>query len=308
MNSGMITCAARMKTAVIAPSAISMIQNTRRGEPERLALAALLQQLGEDRHEGRRERRVGEQVADQVRDLEGDRERRVGCAACRRSCAAMISRTRPAIREKPGGDREDRGVAGDATVRPRCRASARWGRSAQGRYSTAPRGLRPPRLLPWPTSPPRRSGSCAPSASGSRIAATPRRSRPTSAASRRPSPPATSERVATEHRTLVSLIDKAIKTGALHRNTGARKKSRAARIVRPAPSAEPPPPDAVHAPLRIGGRSAHATAYAVIAPIARSASVSSSSAEPPRSVELEVGERRDRARAARARRCGRRRR
>jgi small subunit ribosomal protein S20 len=41
------------------------------------------------------------------------------------------------------------------------------------------------------------------------------------------------ETVATEHRTLISLIDKAIKTGALHRNTGARKKSRAARIVRP---------------------------------------------------------------------------
>jgi len=38
--------------------------------------------------------------------------------------------------------------------------------------------------------------------------------------------------VAAEHRTLVSLIDKAIKTGALHRNTGARKKSRAARVVR----------------------------------------------------------------------------
>ena len=40
------------------------------------------------------------------------------------------------------------------------------------------------------------------------------------------------EQVAVEHRTLTSLIDKAIKTGALHRNTGARKKSRAARIVR----------------------------------------------------------------------------
>ena len=40
------------------------------------------------------------------------------------------------------------------------------------------------------------------------------------------------ERVAGEHRTLTSLIDKAIKTGALHRNPGARKKSRAARIVR----------------------------------------------------------------------------
>ena len=33
-----------------------------------------------------------------------------------------------------------------------------------------------------------------------------------------------------EHRELVSLIDKAVKTGALHRNNGARKKSRAARI------------------------------------------------------------------------------
>jgi small subunit ribosomal protein S20 len=33
-----------------------------------------------------------------------------------------------------------------------------------------------------------------------------------------------------EHRHLVSTIDKAIKRGALHRNTGARKKSRAARL------------------------------------------------------------------------------
>jgi small subunit ribosomal protein S20 len=41
------------------------------------------------------------------------------------------------------------------------------------------------------------------------------------------------EKVVSEHRTLVSAIDKAIKTGALHRNTGARKKSRAARVVRP---------------------------------------------------------------------------
>jgi small subunit ribosomal protein S20 len=35
-----------------------------------------------------------------------------------------------------------------------------------------------------------------------------------------------------EHRELVSLIDKAVKRGALHRNTGARKKSRAARVRR----------------------------------------------------------------------------
>ena len=46
------------------------------------------------------------------------------------------------------------------------------------------------------------------------------------------------EMVAGEHRTLVSLIDKSIKTGAMHRNTGARKKSRAARIVRAAGDAQ----------------------------------------------------------------------
>ena len=38
------------------------------------------------------------------------------------------------------------------------------------------------------------------------------------------------ERAATEHRLLIKTIDKAVKVGALHRNTGARKKSRAARL------------------------------------------------------------------------------
>jgi small subunit ribosomal protein S20 len=33
-----------------------------------------------------------------------------------------------------------------------------------------------------------------------------------------------------EHRELVRRIDKAVSAGALHRNTGARKKSRAARL------------------------------------------------------------------------------
>ena len=40
-----------------------------------------------------------------------------------------------------------------------------------------------------------------------------------------------------DHRRLVKLIDKAVKRGALHRNTGARKKSRAARIRRSVPVA-----------------------------------------------------------------------
>ena len=38
------------------------------------------------------------------------------------------------------------------------------------------------------------------------------------------------EAVQSEHRELVKRIDKAVKRGALHRNTGARKKSRAARL------------------------------------------------------------------------------
>ncbi|MGI8921585.1 MAG: 30S ribosomal protein S20 [Solirubrobacteraceae bacterium] len=33
-----------------------------------------------------------------------------------------------------------------------------------------------------------------------------------------------------EHRDLIKTIDKAVKRGALHRNNGARKKSRAARV------------------------------------------------------------------------------
>jgi small subunit ribosomal protein S20 len=38
------------------------------------------------------------------------------------------------------------------------------------------------------------------------------------------------EKVATEHKALVRTIDKAVKVGALHRNNGARKKSRAERL------------------------------------------------------------------------------
>lgn len=36
--------------------------------------------------------------------------------------------------------------------------------------------------------------------------------------------------IQTEHRALVSRIDKAVQRGAMHKNTGARKKSKAARI------------------------------------------------------------------------------
>ena len=38
------------------------------------------------------------------------------------------------------------------------------------------------------------------------------------------------DRVEAEHRRLVSTIDRAVSRGALHRNTGARKKARAAKL------------------------------------------------------------------------------
>ena len=45
------------------------------------------------------------------------------------------------------------------------------------------------------------------------------------------------ERADAEHRALVRTIDKAVKRGALHRNTGARKKSRASKVRRGASAA-----------------------------------------------------------------------
>ena len=57
-----------------------------------------------------------------------------------------------------------------------------------------------------------------------------------------------SNAIASEHKALISQIDKAVQKGALHRNTGARKKSRAAGIVggvtqASAPAETPAAPD-----------------------------------------------------------------
>lgn len=43
--------------------------------------------------------------------------------------------------------------------------------------------------------------------------------------------------VEAEHRALIAKIDKAVQKGALHKNTGARKKSKAARIAAGSPAA-----------------------------------------------------------------------
>jgi len=45
------------------------------------------------------------------------------------------------------------------------------------------------------------------------------------------------EAVDADHRSLVRTIDKAVKRGALHKNTGARKKARAARVRTRTPAA-----------------------------------------------------------------------
>jgi small subunit ribosomal protein S20 len=45
------------------------------------------------------------------------------------------------------------------------------------------------------------------------------------------------EAIAAEERDLVSKIDKAVQKGAMHKNTGARKKSKASRIAAGAPAA-----------------------------------------------------------------------
>jgi small subunit ribosomal protein S20 len=41
------------------------------------------------------------------------------------------------------------------------------------------------------------------------------------------------DKIESEHKGLVKLIDRAVARGAIHKNTGARKKSQAARLVAP---------------------------------------------------------------------------
>ena len=112
-KSGITTGATRTKRAVIAPSTIVISSSRRRGEAEGLAVVLLPQQLGEDRDEGGLQRGVGEQGADQVGHLEGDREGR------HRPADAVVAGGDdfPHQAGDPrggGGDREEGGGAGDA--------------------------------------------------------------------------------------------------------------------------------------------------------------------------------------------------
>ena len=94
-------------------------QQQGRGEPERVLVVLLADQFGEDRDEGRLQGGVGEEGADQVRDLEGDREGR------HRAADAVVAGGDDFAAEAGdprggGGDREEGGGAGDpARLAPR---------------------------------------------------------------------------------------------------------------------------------------------------------------------------------------------
>ena len=120
----------------------------RRGDAPRARAVALLEQLAEHRHERAGEGRVGDERADQVRDLERDRERVDRAPRRRSSSAATISRTSPRTREMPRRDarRSPRDRGGGETARPGRRASPRgeYTRHRRGRLLRSCRPLRGP--------------------------------------------------------------------------------------------------------------------------------------------------------------------
>ena len=109
-------------------------QQQGRGEAERLAVVAFCSELlGEDRDEGRLQRGVGEEAADQVGHLEGDREGR------HRPADAVVAGGDDLAHQAGdprggGGDREEGGRAGDA-------ARLAAGRRLAGRFLAGVEGL-----------------------------------------------------------------------------------------------------------------------------------------------------------------------
>ena len=76
-----------------------MIQNSVEAS-RKASFLALLEQVGEHRHERRRQGRVCEQVGHEVGDLEGDRERGRGPARTEEA-RGDDSRARPTTRDTP---------------------------------------------------------------------------------------------------------------------------------------------------------------------------------------------------------------
>ena len=211
----------------------------RRRDPPRAGALALLEQLAEDRDERARERRVGDERADEVRDLERDRER-VDLDPPRRTCTRRPSPGRARAPATAPSRRRRRPSSGRAGGGGRAPPRARDRRSTcsliQGSFvnpAARPSAtIRAPacrgRSHVWRTSSNRRSACRSRAGSGSRTCAIARRSRRSSSASRRRVAEGDEATVSAEHRELVRTIDKAAARGALHKNTAARKKSQAA--------------------------------------------------------------------------------
>jgi hypothetical protein len=130
----------------------------RRRDVERLAPAPLLEQLAENGHEGGGERGVRDQRPDQVRHLEGERERRHRARGAEIAASDDLA-CQPGDAREAREDGEDRGVAGAAGTR-RCGGglAARGGRGGRGqslvrcggrfrRRTNVPRGERQRLLL-----------------------------------------------------------------------------------------------------------------------------------------------------------------
>ena len=90
------------------------IEHARRDAPGAAALA-LLQQIAEDGHEGRREGGVGDERADQVRDLERDRER-IDRAGGAEEVGGDHLAHEPEHAREAGRDSEDGGRDGEPAV------------------------------------------------------------------------------------------------------------------------------------------------------------------------------------------------
>src|SRR3954454_21997225 len=94
------------------------------------------------------------------------------------------------------------------------------------------------------------------------------------------------EQADTEHRTLVSTIDRAVKRGALHRNAGARKKSRAARIRAAGSGSQAAAAAAARVSVRLNAVSSSRPAPPPLSSISRSANAHRARASASRSAFL----------------------
>ena len=154
--------AMRMNSAVRPPRIEEDEPEDGRGDPPGALAVALLEQVAEDRDERAGERRVGEQGADEVRDLERDRER-VDLPVD----PEVVGRDHLADEaEDPGEarrDREDQRRAGKPPVarrsRRRVRRLRRRDRQHRSCRSSSARTRSPPSHEPRPLASPARRSS-----------------------------------------------------------------------------------------------------------------------------------------------------